>query len=144
MRVSDVVRTKAVQAVVTVSPDAPVSELVQLLAVHDIGCLVVSRDGATIEGMVSERDVVRRLNEGRTVLGHTVDSIMSRDVHTCSPDDSVTELMQVMTTQRVRHVPVCDADGALLALVSIGDVVKQRIGELEFERDQLEGYVQAT
>lgn len=141
MRVSDVLRTKLTQSVVTVSPEAPVSELVTLLAAHGVGALVVSRDGREVVGMVSERDVVRRLNEGRTVLGHLVAAIMSTDVHACSPDDSVTELMQVMTNHRVRHVPVV-VDDALVGIVSIGDVVKHRIEQLEFERDQLSEYVQ--
>lgn len=143
MRVSDVLRSKAAArgaSVVTVSPDAPVADLVHLLATHGIGCLVVSRDGREVVGMVSERDVVRRLNEGRTVTGHQVAAIMSTDLHTCSPDDSVTDLMRVMTDHRVRHVPVL-VDGELVGIVSIGDVVKHRIEQLEFERDQLEGYV---
>jgi CBS domain-containing protein len=93
-----------------------------------------------VDGIVSERDVVRRLHEDAAVLDASVDSIMTADVHTCEGHATVNELMQVMTEQRIRHVPVVK-DGALTGIISIGDVVKSRISELQFERDQLDSYV---
>ena len=143
MRVTDVLKGKAIRSVVTISPDAPVSELVTLLARHNVGALVVSEDGTALDGIVSERDVVRRLNEDTGLLSRRVGEIMTTDVHTCGLDDSLTELMKLMTDQRVRHLPVLD-DDAVVGVVSIGDVVKNRISELEFERDQLDSYVHST
>ena len=143
MRIKDVLDAKGSHDVVTVSPDADVRELVALLAEHNVGALVVSADGSALDGIVSERDVVRRLSEDPGVLDRTVGSIMTAEVHTCEADLSVTELMQAMTEHRIRHVPVL-ADGRLTGIISIGDVVKQRIGELEFERDQLDSYVHQT
>jgi CBS domain-containing protein len=140
MRISDVLRSKATREVVTVPPDAGVRTLLALLAEHRIGALVVSRDGTTVEGIVSERDVVRRLHEDGTVVDATVGAIMTPQVHTCSPEAAVDDLMRTMTERRIRHVPVVDA-GRLVGIVSIGDVVKHRIDQLEFERDQLDSYV---
>ena len=143
MRIKDVLDAKGSHDVVTISPDADVRELVALLAEHNVGALVVSADGSALDGIVSERDVVRRLSEDPGVLDRTVGSIMTAEVHTCEADLSVTELMQAMTEHRIRHVPVL-TDGRLTGIISIGDVVKQRIGELEFERDQLDSYVHQT
>ena len=143
MRINDVIHAKAQQAVVTISPDATVRELVALLAEHNVGALVVSEDGERVSGIVSERDVVRRLHEDSGVLEAAVSAIMTADVRTCSGDDGLTDLMQTMTEHRIRHVPVV-ADGRLTGIISIGDVVKSRIGELEFERDQLDSYVHQT
>ena len=109
---------------------------------HDVGALVVC-DGDQLAGIVSERDVVRRLQEDETVLDREVSSIMTSDVKTCAPDQRVTDLMQVMTTGRFRHMPVLE-DGRLVGIVSIGDVVKHRMNELEFERDQLDSYVHTS
>ncbi|CAM3543499.1 CBS domain-containing protein [Nocardioides zeicaulis] len=143
MKISDVVHAKPSQDVVTISPDASVRELVALLHQHNVGALVVSEDGAGVDGIVSERDVVRRLRSDDAVLDAAVRDIMTAEVRTCSGDDSLTDLMQTMTEHRVRHVPVV-ADGRLTGIISIGDVVKNRIGELEFERDQLDSYVHQT
>lgn len=143
MRISDVVHAKPSQDVVTISPDATVRELVALLHEHNVGALVVSDDGATVTGIVSERDVVRRLHSDEAVLDAVVRDIMTADVRTCSAGDALTDLMQTMTAHRIRHVPVV-ADGRLTGIISIGDVVKNRIGELEFERDQLDSYVHQT
>ncbi|MBS2938813.1 CBS domain-containing protein [Nocardioides sp. J2M5] len=143
MRISDVVHAKPSQDVVTISPDATVRELVALLHEHNVGALVVSDDGATVTGIVSERDVVRRLHSDEAVLDAVVRDIMTSDVRTCSAGDALTDLMQTMTAHRIRHVPVV-ADGRLTGIISIGDVVKNRIGELEFERDQLDSYVHQT
>jgi CBS domain-containing protein len=139
MRINQVLAGKGSE-VVTVPPDASVRELIRMLAEHNIGALVVSADGARVDGIVSERDVVRRLHEDENVLDSPVSAIMTADVHTCEGDQPVTSLMVVMTEQRVRHVPVVK-DGRLAGIVSIGDVVKSRMSELEFERDQLDSYV---
>ncbi len=129
--------------VATISGGATVGEAVGELNQKGIGALVVSADGRTIEGIVSERDIVRRLDDRPdTLLGDPVSSIMSVTVFTCSPNDEVTSLMSVMTENRIRHVPVV-ADGALCGLVSIGDVVKSRIGELEKDRNELVDYINA-
>ena len=143
MRIKDVIHAKARQDVVTISPEATVRELIALLAEHNVGALVVSDDGERVSGIVSERDVVRRLHADEAVLDTAVSQIMTADVRTCSVDDGVTDLMQTMTEHRIRHVPVV-ADGRLTGIISIGDVVKSRIGELEFERDQLDSYVHQT
>jgi CBS domain-containing protein len=143
MRISDVLRGKPSQEVVTIPPDATVRELVALLAQHNVGALIVSTDGSKVEGIVSERDVVRRLNDDDAVLNGPVQAIMTAVVQTCEPESSVDELMQVMTEHRIRHVPVVRGE-QLTGIISIGDVVKSRIGELEFERDQLDHYVHQT
>lgn len=143
MRVNDVLKGKQIQEIVTITPDATVTELISLLARHNVGAVIVSADGTTMEGIVSERDVVRRLHEERDVVSQPVSSIMTSDVQTCEGTESCEQLMQLMTEQRVRHVPVV-TDGTLVGVVSIGDVVKSRISELEFERDQLDQYVQSS
>lgn len=141
MRINDVLRDKATREVVTIQPDAGVRELLALLADNNIGAVVVSVDGQTLDGIVSERDVVRRLHQEGTVINNTVDAIMTPQVMTCAPDDELDAVMQTMTTGRFRHIPVCDKDGALVGIVSIGDIVKHKIDELQFERDQLDHYV---
>ena len=140
MKINDVINAKPSHEVVTIGPDATVRELIALLAEHNVGALVVSDDGERVTGIVSERDVVRRLHADAAVLDTTVSAIMTADVRTCSGEDGLTDLMQTMTEHRIRHVPVV-ADGRLTGIISIGDVVKSRIGELEFERDQLDSYV---
>ena len=143
MRIKEVLASKPTHDVVTVGPDATVRELLGLLAEHNIGALVVSGDGASVDGIVSERDVVRRLVADESLLDAPVASIMSSPVHTCGTDATVNELMQVMTERRFRHVPVV-TDGRLLGIMSIGDVVKHRMSELQFERDQLDSYVHSS
>jgi CBS domain-containing protein len=140
MRIHDVIASKPSQQVVTISPDATVRELIALLAEHNVGALVVSTDGRSVEGIVSERDVVRRLNDDEQVLLATVATIMTTEVRTAEPSEHVNDLMQLMTEHRIRHVPVVK-EGALHGIISIGDVVKSRMSELEFERDQLDNYV---
>jgi CBS domain-containing protein len=140
MRISDVIRRKG-STVVTVEPDTDVRTLLGVLAEHGIGATVVSSDGRTIEGIVSERDVVRALAaRGATVLSEPISEIMTSDVQTCSPDAHVDELMRTMTEGRFRHVPVV-VDGALIGIVSIGDIVKHRVDELESEREALSRYI---
>jgi len=141
MRISDLLRRKG-NLVVTVRPDQPVTLLLDLLAEHMVGALVVSADGTTVDGIVSERDVVRRLQEfGPELLQAPVRDIMTARVHSCPPETDLDELMRVMTTGRFRHVPVIEND-QLIGIISIGDVVKHRIDELQSERDQLTAYIQ--
>lgn len=141
MRVQDVLTTKGSATVHTIDPTASVTDLLDRLAEHDVGALVVSSDGEHVVGIVSERDVVRKLRGVDDPGRATVESIMSADVVTCSPEDSADHLMGVMTQRRVRHVPVL-ADDRLVGLLSVGDAVKHRMEALEFERDQLSSYVQ--
>ena len=143
MRIKEVLASKPTHDVVTVGPHATVRELLGLLAEHNIGALVVSGDGTTVDGIVSERDVVRRLHDDEQVLDAPVSTIMSGDVQTCEGHQTVDELMVLMTERRFRHVPVVK-DDRLAGIVSIGDVVKSRMSELEFERDQLDSYVQGA
>jgi CBS domain-containing protein len=140
MRINQVLAAKASQEVITVSPDATVRELLELMARNNVGALVVSSDGKKLEGIVSERDVVRRLTDREDLLGARVDSIMTSEVRTCEGDHRVNDLMQVMTEHRIRHLPVMNGD-ELVGIISIGDVVKSRLSELEFERDQLDSYI---
>ena len=143
MRISDVLSSKPSGQVVTIPPDATVRDLLGLLARHNIGAVVVSADGRAVDGIVSERDVVRRLHEDETVLDGAVSAIMTSDVRTCEPHTPVDDLRVVMTERRIRHVPVV-ADGRLTGIISIGDVVKSSIDQLQFERDQLDSYVHQT
>jgi CBS domain-containing protein len=139
MRIADVLRTKGA-AVVTINPDATVTELLAGLAKHNIGAMVVvGPDG--VVGIVSERDVVRQLHtHGASVLSRPVSKIMTAVVSTCSKTDTVDSLNSLMTENRVRHVPVLD-NGKLIGIVSIGDVVKTRMEELEAEHQQLQSYI---
>jgi CBS domain-containing protein len=142
MRITEILRKKGGE-VATIPPDATVRRLLATLAEHNIGAVVVSGNGTTIEGIVSERDVVRRLNDrGAELLDGPVSSIMTVQVRTCSPDDNVEDLRATMTDHRIRHVPVVK-DGGLVGIVSIGDVVKSAISELESEREHLVGYIQS-
>jgi CBS domain-containing protein len=139
MRISDVLRSKG-SAVATVDPGISVSGLIGELARHNIGAMVVVESDAVV-GIVSERDVVRQIHErGADLLNARVSEIMTRSVFTCLPTDSVDSLAATMTERRIRHMPVV-VDRRLVGIVSIGDVVKSRIGELESDRDQLESYI---
>ena len=141
MRISDVIRRKG-DLVVTVRSDATVQQLLEILEEHKIGALVVSDDDETVIGIVSERDVARHLRStGAGLLDQTVATIMTSDVQTCTPEDNTEDLARTMTDRRIRHVPVV-ADGHLVAIVSIGDIVKWRIDELQTERDHLVHYIQ--
>ncbi|MDQ2754577.1 MAG: CBS domain-containing protein [Actinomycetota bacterium] len=142
MNVEKLLRDKGA-FVATVKPDTPVSEALAALARHQVGALVVSLDGHTVAGIVSERDVVRHLHtDGGPVLQGEVGTIMSSDVRFCAPGDTLESLMEVMTAHRIRHVPVVE-EGALVGIVSIGDVVKARLGELEDDRQALHDYINA-
>jgi len=140
MRVSDVLASKGSSAVYTIAPESTVDELLDALAEHNVGALVVSADGHTMLGIVSERDIVRKLRTVQNARELTVESIMTTDVHACGPEDSFGSLMSIMTEQRIRHLPVLE-DDQLVGVLSIGDAVKYRMDQLEFERDQLTNYV---
>lgn len=140
VQVRDVLGSKGNDEVYTISPDATIAALLDALAEHNVGALVVSSDGSDVLGIVSERDVVRKLrgiDDARTV---PVSQIMTTDLRSCGPDDSFESLLTTMTEHRVRHVPVLD-DGRLVGVLSIGDAVKHRMDQLAFERDQLSNYV---
>ena len=143
MRIRDVLADKADPTVLTVAPDLSVRELLTRLAEHNVGALVVSADGVALDGIVSERDVVRHLDRDPGVLGAHVGTIMTREVHSCAPDADLDDVMSAMTERRIRHVPVLDG-GRMVGIVSIGDVVKHKISALQFERDQLDSYVHQT
>jgi CBS domain-containing protein len=139
MRIADILRRKG-KTVATVGPDVTVTELLGELAGHNVGALPVI-DGGNLIGIVSERDVVRRLHAGGpALLEARVADIMTTDVITCSPGDDVGDLAAVMTARRFRHIPVV-VEGELVGIVSIGDVVKARIDLLESERAQLQNYI---
>ncbi|MEU4344657.1 CBS domain-containing protein [Nocardia sp. NPDC023852] len=141
MRISEILRRKG-SDIATVAPDTTVRTLLAALADHNIGAVVVSPDGNTIAGIVSERDVVRSLHaRGADLLDTPVTEIMTSDVRTCAPDDPVDGLRRTMTEHRIRHLPVVH-DGRLVGIVSIGDVVKSAISELATERQALVEYVQ--
>ena len=143
MRISDVLRVKGAQ-VVTVSPEMTVQQLLGVLAKHRIGAVVVSRDGTSVDGIVSERDIVRALAlRGAAVMSEQVTAIYTAEVHTVTPETGLEEVARMMTERRIRHAPVT-VDGALRGIVSIGDVVKSRIGELESERAALTDYITGT
>lgn len=141
MKIADVMRSRGTTDVVTVSPDQTVTELLAVLAEHRIGAVVVSGDGSSVDGIVSERDIVRSLNDrGPQVLQTPVREIMTTTVHTCTDEDQLEGVAMLMTTQRVRHLPVVRQE-TLYSIVSIGDVVKFRIEQLQAERDQLVDYI---
>jgi CBS domain-containing protein len=139
MRIVDVLRGKG-SSVATVEPSASVGDLVAALAEHNVGALPVLEAGRLV-GIVSERDVVRRLHMGGAgLLQLRVADIMSASVTTCEPHDKIEDLARIMTERRFRHMPVV-ADGELVGIVSIGDLVKARIDLLEAEREQLQSYI---
>lgn len=140
MQVSVLLQNKGPE-VVTVVPDATAAEVVAVLGSHRIGAVVVSADGTHIDGVLSERDVVRSLAEhGAGALDRTARDLMTAEVVTCRPDTTVEELMSLMTERRIRHIPVV-VDGALAGVISIGDVVKDRISSLEDETQALHNYI---
>ena len=143
MRISDVLRVKGTR-VITVTPDTTVRHLLAVLAEHRIGAVIVSHDGTTVDGIASERDIVQALaREGAAVMSEPVTAIYTAEVHTVTPQTQIEEVMRMITERRVRHAPVV-ADGSLQGIVSIGDVVKIRLGELETERTALTDYITGT
>jgi CBS domain-containing protein len=143
VQISQLLRRKG-RDVATVDGAESVRTALALLARHGIGALVVSTDGRHIDGILSERDVARGLHErGADLLDEPVSAVMTADVRTCGPHASVHDLARMMTDHRIRHIPVLE-DDVLVGIVSIGDVVKARLDELEAERAQLVDYIQAT
>jgi CBS domain-containing protein len=142
MLVSTILEAKG-DVVATILRTATLGTAVAELVRHRVGALVVSPGDGTIEGILSERDVVRCLSELRAdMMDQPVHTVMSVKVHLCSPDASVDGVMNLMTEERIRHVPVV-VDGRLAGIISIGDVVKTRIGELEKDRNELMEYITA-
>jgi CBS domain-containing protein len=140
MQIDRILRTKGA-AVATVTPSVSVGDAARDLAHHGVGALVVSSDGERIEGIISERDIARAVGtHGAEALDQRVDQLMTREVTTCSVRDTVDHLAEVMTARRVRHLPVVH-DGRLAGIVSIGDVVKHRLDELQHETDTLHEYI---
>jgi CBS domain-containing protein len=138
----DTILTSKGSDVATIDQRASLADAVARLRDLRIGALVVSDDGRHIDGIVSERDVVRALaSHGASALGRTVASVMSSTVVTCHRADSVDQLMALMTERRIRHLPVVDDEAVLLGIISIGDVVKARLGQLENENQALTEYI---
>jgi len=143
MHISDVLRVKGGQ-VVTVTPDADVQHLLAVLAEHRIGAVVVSRNGTSVDGIASERDIVRALaSRGPSVMSEPITAIYTEEVHVVTPETRLEDVMRIMTEHRVRHAPVV-VDGGLRGIVSIGDVVKNRMEELETEQAHLTNYITGT
>lgn len=138
MKVSNLVGQKRV---VTISPKSKVSELVTLLCEYKIGAVVVSNSGLDIQGIVSERDIVKGLNSSNDLEKLAVSDLMTKEVQVCKLTDTVASVMQTMTNGRFRHCPVVDEEGKLISIVSIGDIVKAHISEIAEERDALNSYI---
>jgi CBS domain-containing protein len=145
MKVREILEAKG-RRVVTIRPDATIATAVHRLALERIGALVVSEDGRSVAGILSERDIVRALaQEGAEIMGTSqrVADVMTTGVATCSMEDNIKAVMAEMTRRRFRHLPVIE-DGRLAGIVSIGDVVKSRLGEMELETVMLrEAYIAA-
>jgi CBS domain-containing protein len=140
MNVEAILRSKGRQ-VATIAPGATVAAAVRELTGRGIGALIVSSDGVEVEGIISERDIVRGLTEhGAELLSRSVAELMTRRVYNCAPEDSVADLMAQMTDRRIRHLPVV-RDGRLCGIISIGDVVKNRLDEVEFEASSLRSFI---
>jgi CBS domain-containing protein len=139
VKISDILRHKGA-SVVTIAPDDSVRELLAQLAKHNVGALVVV-DRDQVAGIISERDIVRRLDErGEAALAATVSDLMTATVVSCAPDDPVDRIASAMTELRIRHMPVLSG-GELAGIVTIGDVVAGQIRQLEQDRGQLEQYI---
>lgn len=141
MHVSQILKSKAEQAVVTIAPGSTVAAAAELLSSRRIGAVIVSPDGRRVAGILSERDIVRELGRrGPACLSDTVDKIMTARIVSCRKDERANDVLQKMTDGRFRHMPVMEGD-EMVGLISIGDVVKARLAELAMERDALEGMV---
>ena len=140
MNVETILRNKG-SWVATIRPAATVADAAETLRRERIGALVVSENGIIVDGVLSERDIVSALDEyGAELLSCRVDEIMTRNVITCDPADTVQDLMAAMTSRRCRHIPVVK-DGSLCGIVSIGDLVKNRLDEVEFEANSLRSFI---
>lgn len=141
MLVSQILKSKANDAVLTIRPDATVAEAARMLSERRIGSLVVSADGRRALGILSERDIVREIGRrGPACLEDSAESMMTRDLVTCTRGDSADDVLATMTRGRFRHLPVVEND-EMVGLISIGDVVKARLSELSMEKDALEGMI---
>ena len=141
MIVSQILKSKASDAILSVTPGSPVSEAADLLARNKIGSVVVSSDGRTAAGILSERDIVRALSTvGAEALARPVDDYMTSRVVTCDPDETADAVLATMTDGRFRHMPVV-SDGVMVGLITLGDVVKARLSELSMEKDALESMI---
>ena len=141
MLVHNILKSKSDDAVVTVPPGSLVSDAVKILAERRIGTVVVSKDGKTADGILSERDVVRMLSmQGGAILNERVDTFMTKKLVTCVRNDNADSILQQMTDGRFRHMPVVE-DGVLIGLITLGDVVKARLTQLAMEKDALEGMI---
>lgn len=139
MSVESILKKKGTD-VATIAPEASVKRAADWLRAKNIGALVVTRGNAVL-GLISEREIVLAISRhGETATSMSVSEIMRHGVITVSPAETVSHVMNLMTRHRVRHMPVVH-DGKLAGIISIGDVVKHKIGQLEFERDQLDGYI---
>ena len=142
MKIGSIISGKRVE---TISASASIHDLVNSLNSHHVGALVVSSDGKKIDGIVSERDVVRAMpGKLDQLIAMHVRDIMTVNVHTCTPDATVAEIMAMMTQQRIRHVPVVDSENKLLSVISIGDVVKHYLNEISVENQALKQYVSSS
>ncbi|MDP5359107.1 MAG: CBS domain-containing protein [Paracoccaceae bacterium] len=141
MIVSQMLKSKPDVGVISVKPSSMVIDAAKLLSEHRIGTVVVSGDGESLDGILSERDIVRELGKrGPACLSDPVSALMTSKLVTCKPSDTLLEVLEVMTDGRFRHVPVME-DGRMIGLISIGDAVKGRLAELAMERDALEGMI---
>lgn len=141
MLISQILKEKPTQGVITVAPGTRVAEAAGVLSEKRIGAVVVSSDGAHPEGIVSERDIVRELGRrGTPCLDDTVDQIMTRELTCCAPSDRAIAVMRIMTEKRFRHMPVVE-DGKMVGFVSIGDVVKARLDELSRQAEDLKAMI---
>jgi CBS domain-containing protein len=139
MHVADILKAKG-GTVHTVRPDQSIEVLAHRLKIEQVGAMVVSADGASLDGIISERDIVFGLTEhGAAVIGKKVADLMTKAVVTCSPDDTIAHVARVMTQRRIRHLPVTEGR-RLVGIVSVGDVVKHRLNELELETNVLRDY----
>ncbi|KAJ54490.1 histidine kinase [Actibacterium mucosum KCTC 23349] len=141
MKVQQILKDKPSEGIVSVAPTDSVKAAAELLSAHRIGCVVVSGDGQALDGILSERDIVRELGRvGESCLDQEVSTLMTAKVVGCAPGDTTDEILQKMTDGRFRHMPVLE-DGQMLGLISIGDVVKARLSELSMEKDALQGMI---
>lgn len=140
MLVQNLLSDKA-QRIISVAPDNSIAEAAQLLTTERIGAVLVRDAGGALVGILSERDIVARLaTAGGACLDMSVDNLMTREVITCTPEDAINVIMEMMTAHRIRHVPVLH-DNILVGVVSIGDVVKNRLAEVESEAQSLREYI---
>ncbi|WP_172332191.1 CBS domain-containing protein [Mangrovicoccus sp. HB161399] len=141
MQVGQILKSKDVNGVITVTPDQSVGEVAELLSAKKIGAVIVSADGRGVDGILSERDIVRELGRrGAVCLQDKARQIMTANPVSCGPGENSDEIFGKMTEGRFRHMPVVE-DGEMIGLISIGDVVKARLAEMAMEKTALEGMI---